>query len=73
VSGDLRLRTDSPVIDLGLNAWIEDITSDLEGNDRIVGVAVDPGPCEYTPQLFHDTFEALPMVFAACRFEPVEP
>lgn len=53
---------------MGVNAGVESMPTDLEGNQRIVGPTVDPGPCEYTPTMFRDTFEALPTAWAACRF-----
>ena len=48
--GDLRLAEDSPAIDAGDNSYLpSDITLDLAGNPRIVGVRVDLGAYEYSP------------------------
>ena len=51
-AGDLRLRPDSPAIDAGDNNALPDgLTTDLDGNPRIQGGAVDMGAYEYTPAL----------------------
>ena len=44
--GDLRLQSDSPAIDAGLNEFVV-AESDLVGNDRIVSTKVDIGAYEY--------------------------
>ncbi len=45
--GDFHLRSDSPCINAGRNAFIYSITNDLHGNQRIVGGTVDIGAYEY--------------------------
>jgi hypothetical protein len=45
-SGDLRLNSGSPAIDAGIKTVVAS-TSDLNGNPRIVGSAVDMGAYEY--------------------------
>ncbi len=45
-SGDFRLRSDSPCINVGLNAVIG-VSTDLDGNPRIVGGSVDIGAYEF--------------------------
>ncbi len=45
--GDLRLQAGSPAIDAGDNGAVAGVTTDLDGNDRIFGGAVDMGPYEY--------------------------
>lgn len=58
---DLRLASDSPLIDLGVvplptAAW--QLTSlDLEGGDRVVGNSVDLGAYENSDSIFLDGFE----------------
>ena len=48
--GDLRLLSASPAIDVGWSAAVPvSVTTDLAGNPRIVGVAVDMGAYEYSP------------------------
>ncbi len=48
--GDYRLLPDSPAIDAGNNESIpEGIDTDLDGNPRIFGSAVDMGTYEYDP------------------------
>ncbi|MEM7737751.1 MAG: choice-of-anchor Q domain-containing protein [Deinococcota bacterium] len=44
--GDYRLAVDSPAIDAGNNADAAGITTDLDGNARIQGAAVDMGAYE---------------------------
>jgi parallel beta-helix repeat protein len=49
-SGDYHLQAISPCIDTGSNALVPaGITTDLEGNPRIVGTAVDMGAYEVQP------------------------
>lgn len=43
--GDVRLRTGSPCVNAGSNAWVHG-TTDAAGNPRIQGVAVDLGAFE---------------------------
>src|SRR5690606_18471097 len=51
-TGDLRLRPSSPAVDAGDNdALLPGLTTDLDGNPRIQGSAVDMGAYEYTPAL----------------------
>lgn len=46
--GDLRLSAGSPAIDAGNVAFLPaGLTTDLDGNPRIIGVTVDLGPYEY--------------------------
>ena len=45
-TGDFRLANDSACIDMGLDAIVEIDAVDLDGNERIVGVAVDMGSYE---------------------------
>lgn len=48
--GDLRLQVDSTAIDMGLNRAVPlSVTTDLAGNQRIQGLAVDLGAYEVTP------------------------
>ena len=44
--GDLRLQSDSPAIDAGLNEFVV-IETDLVGSDRIVSARIDIGAYEY--------------------------
>ena len=47
-NGDYRLQETSPVIDEGSNGYIpSDVSTDLDGNARIVNVTVDMGAYEY--------------------------
>ncbi len=47
-SGDLRLRAGSPAVDAGDNSFVPSgVSTDLDGNPRIVGGAVDLGAYEY--------------------------
>jgi len=55
-TGDLRLRLASPAIDAGDNAVVT-TTTDLDGDARITGPAVDMGPWERPGELFSDGFE----------------
>jgi len=49
-AGDLRLRSISPCIDSGWSAGVPSgITTDLDGNPRIAGSAVDMGAYEFQP------------------------
>jgi predicted outer membrane repeat protein len=65
VGGNLRLNSGSPAIDAGANELYEpgalpvDVTTDLDGQQRIVGPAVDMGAYEYQPDpnIFADRFE----------------
>jgi predicted outer membrane repeat protein len=59
-AGDLRLRTGSPAIDAGNDDYIDDIdnATDLDGNPRRLGEAVDLGPFESNDPLFRDRFDA---------------
>lgn len=59
--GNLRLRPGSPAIDAGNDDHIDDIdnATDLDGNPRKLGDAVDLGPYELPDPLFHDRFEAV--------------
>jgi predicted outer membrane repeat protein len=43
---NLRLQAGSPAIDAGNNAYVAGIATDLDGNPRITGPAVDLGPYE---------------------------
>jgi hypothetical protein len=46
ILGDYRLQTSSPAIGAGDNAAVAGITTDLDGNPRILGGTVDLGPYE---------------------------
>lgn len=49
-TGNLRLQAASPAINLGLNsALAPNVTTDLAGNERILGSAVDAGAYEFQP------------------------
>jgi len=49
-SGDYHLQLTSPCIDTGSDALVPaGITTDLDGNPRIVSVSVDIGAYEYQP------------------------
>jgi predicted outer membrane repeat protein len=52
-SGDLRLSANSPAIDAGNSGGIT-VTTDLGGNPRIVGAAVDMGAYEYQYIIYVD-------------------
>lgn len=60
VNGDLHLRADSPMIDLGTdtnNILFGGMSAyDLDGNDRVVGPAIDLGAYE-SDVLFRDGFD----------------
>ena len=58
---NLHLRPGSPAIDAGNDDYIDDIdnATDLDGNPRKLGDAVDLGPYELSDLLFHDRFEAV--------------
>ena len=59
LAGNLRLRVGSPVIDVGNNAFIpEGVTTDLDGNPRILGPSVDLGAFEgaVPDGIFQDRF-----------------
>jgi len=45
-AGNLRLQAGSPAIDAGNNAAVSGVPTDLDGNPRIIGPAVDLGPYE---------------------------
>ncbi len=55
-AGDLRLRLASPAIDAGDDSAVTTST-DLDGDTRITGSAVDMGPWERPGELFSDDFE----------------
>lgn len=58
LSGNLRLREGSPVIDAGNNSFLNGVSVDLDGFSRINGSAVDLGPYEHgNDTLFQDRFE----------------
>lgn len=65
IGGNLRLNAGSPAIDAGANDLYEPgvlpivVTTDLDGQQRIVGPAVDMGAYEYhpDPNIFYDRFE----------------
>ncbi|WP_376690787.1 choice-of-anchor Q domain-containing protein [Wenzhouxiangella sp. EGI_FJ10409] len=57
-AGNLRLRDTSPVIDMGENAFVSGISTDLDGFSRINDGIVDLGPYETgNDKLFQDRFE----------------
>jgi hypothetical protein len=45
-AGDFHLQSNSPCINAGNNAYVSGVT-DMDGNPRIVGIAVDMGAYEY--------------------------
>lgn len=59
--GNPRLFPESPVIDVGNDAFVDGVDTDLDGNSRIIGPAVDLGPYEFTGEIddviFRDRFE----------------
>ncbi len=49
-AGNLRLQLGSPAVDAGNDSYLPpDVTTDLDGNPRIIGSAVDLGPYEFDP------------------------
>jgi uncharacterized repeat protein (TIGR01451 family) len=46
-AGNLRLQPGSPAIDAGNNDYIIGLLTDLDGNPRVMGAAVDLGPYEF--------------------------
>lgn len=46
LGGDLHLQTGSPAVDTGSNAYVAGVTTDLDGNLRIMGDTVDMGAYE---------------------------
>ena len=64
---DLRLRSDSPAVNSGNNAWISPgITADIAGGPRIVGGTVDMGSSEFNAA----PTDAAPGNLAARAFSP---
>lgn len=65
IGGNLRLMAGSPAIDAGANELFEPgalpvvVTTDLDGQARIIGAAVDMGAYEYQPDpnIFSDRFK----------------
>ena len=58
LSGNLRLREQSPVIDVGNNAFVNGVNMDLDGLSRINEGIVDLGPYEQgNSSIFQDRFE----------------
>lgn len=57
-TGDLHLISDSPAIDMGNNAFVTDILTDLDGNMRIFNGLVDIGAYEW----HYPTLIFLPLV-----------
>lgn len=57
IEGDLRLQETSPAIDAGNNAFVAGVGTDLEGQPRIIGAAVDLGAYEAGGEIFRDRFE----------------
>jgi predicted outer membrane repeat protein len=56
--GNLRLRDTSPLIDVGHNAFVSGVSTDLDGFSRINDGVVDLGPYETgNDALFRDRFE----------------
>ncbi len=50
--GDLHLRKDSPCINAGPAGWASEPNSvDMDGQERIIGPAVDMGADEYSPMI----------------------
>lgn len=57
-AGNLRLRNNSPAIDVGSNTYVGGVATDLDGLTRIFGGIVDMGPYEFgADTLFRDRFE----------------
>jgi parallel beta-helix repeat protein len=46
---DLHLQPGSPAIDAGLDSYVVGVTTDLDGNPRIMGASVDMGAYEQAP------------------------
>ena len=57
LAGNLRLQQGSPVRDQGNNSFVTGVDTDLDGEARIFGGAVDLGPYEGTDLIFADGFE----------------
>jgi len=57
LTGNLRLRLESPVRDQGNNSFVSGVATDLDGEARVVGGVIDLGPYEGTDVLFADGFE----------------
>lgn len=51
-AGDLRLGAGSPAINAGNNAFVAGILTDLDGNPRITGTAVDLGAYEAISRIY---------------------
>ncbi|MGY6554356.1 MAG: beta strand repeat-containing protein [Wenzhouxiangella sp.] len=58
MAGNLRLQDGSPAVDVGNNAFVAGVLTDLDGNARIFRGQVDLGPYENTPVdlIFRDRF-----------------
>ncbi len=64
LSGDHRLLSGSPCIDAGTNNSVPpDLTTDRDGNPRIVNQTVDIGAYEYNPALALDWVEGFVVAF----------
>ncbi|MFO7538607.1 MAG: choice-of-anchor Q domain-containing protein, partial [Chloroflexota bacterium] len=60
MAGNLRLQPASPAIDVGFNSYLPpDVTTDLDGNPRIIGPAVDLGAYESNNYLLNPQIEGL--------------
>jgi uncharacterized repeat protein (TIGR01451 family) len=60
MAGNLRLQPASPAIDVGFNSYLPpDVTTDLDGNPRIIGPAVDLGAYESNNYLLNSQVEGL--------------
>jgi len=60
-TGDLRLQSGSPAIDMGNNDFITGVDTDLDGNNRIMGAHVDMGAYEYQIPYKYDRY--LPFIY----------